>query len=171
MQIRASSFKGGRPSCPLNPNHPVHVHGYYERYANCDDGEREAIPRFLCVPCGHTLSVLPDHVLPYRAVGVSLVEQHFDALANPGQAPEPPATQKEKGCLKRAWTRFKQRVAPLSATLGQMIRPVKPTAAQFWKQLRRQSNLAVILRELARPFNLSLLGNYRCLAPWSPSAG
>jgi len=171
MQIRASSFQGDRPSCPLNPNHPVHVHGSYDRYANCDDGAKEEIPRYLCVPCGRTLSVLPDHVLPYRAVGTPLLEQHFDAQADPGQAPAPPATQKEKGCLKRAWARFKRRVAPLSATLGQMIRPVKPTAAQFWKQLRRQSNLAVILRELARPFNLSLLGNYRCLAPWSPSAG
>ena len=171
MQIRASSLKGGRPSCPLNPNHPVHVHGYYERYANCDEGEREAIPRFLCVPCGHTISVLPDHVLPYRAVGVPLVEQHFDAQTNPGQVPEPAATQKEKGCLKRAWTRFKQRVAPLSATLGQMIRPVKPTAAQLWKQLRRTSNLAIILLELAQPFNTSLLHDYRCLAPWSHRTG
>jgi hypothetical protein len=164
-------FKGDRPSCPLNPNHPVHVHGSYDRYANCDDEEKEDIPRFLCVPCGRTISVLPDHFLPYRAVGVPLVEQHFDAQANPGQAPEPPATQKEKGCLKRAWTRFKQRVAPLSATLGQMIRPVKPTAAQLWKQLRRKSNLAVILLELAKPFNTSLLHDYRCLAAWSHSAG
>ena len=64
---------------------------------------------------------------------------------------------KEQGCLKRAWTRFKQRVAPLSATLGHMIRPVKPTAAQLWKQLRRKSNLEVILLELAQPFNTSLL--------------
>jgi hypothetical protein len=72
---------------------------------------------------------------------VPLVQQHFDARANPGEAKEPPATEKERGCLKRAWARFKQRVAPLSATLGQMIRPVKPTAAQLWNQLRRQSNL------------------------------
>ena len=171
MQIRASSFKGDRPLCPLDPNHPVHVHGSYDRYANCDDGAREDIPRYLCVPCGRTISVLPDHVLPYRAVGVPLVQQHFDAQANPGQAPEPAATQKEKGCLKRAWAHFKQRVAPLSATLGQMIRPVKPTAAQLWKQLRRKSNLAVILRELAQPFNTSLLHDYLCLAPWSHSTG
>ena len=171
MQIRASSLKGDRPACPLNPDHKVHVHGPYDRFANCDDEEKEDIPRFLCVPCGRTISVLPDHFLPYRAVGVPLVEQHFDAQSNPGQAPEPPATQKEKGCLKRAWTRFKQRVDPLSATLGQMIRPVKPTAAQLWKQLRRKSNLAVILLELAKPFNTSLLHDYLCLAAWSHSAG
>jgi hypothetical protein len=109
--------------------------------------------------------------LPYRAVSVPLVQKHFDARANPGQVKEPPATEKEKGCLKRAWARFKQRVAPLKAKLGQMIRSVKPSAAQLWNQLRRQSNLPVILLQLARPFNTSLLGDYFCLAPWSRSTG
>lgn len=169
MQIRASSFKGDRPACPLNPDHKVHVHGPYDRYVNCDDQEKEDIPRFLCVPCGRTISVLPDHFLPYRAVAVPLVENHFDAQANPGKAQEPPATQKEKGCLKRAWARFKQRVAPLSATLGQMIRAVKPGAAQLWNQLRRQSNLVAILLELAQSFNTSLLADYLCLRPWTGS--
>jgi hypothetical protein len=145
----------------------VHAHGSYERNANCDDQEKEDIPVFLCVPCGRTISVLPDHCLPYRAVGVPLLEKHFQAQAHPGQTPEPAATEKEKGCLKRAWARFKQRVAPLSATLGQMIRPVKPTAAQLWNQLRRKSNLVTILLKLARPFNTSLLHDYLCVRPWS----
>lgn len=171
MQIRASSFNGDRPTCPLNPGHRVHRHGSYDRFANCNDQQTEDVGRFLCLPCGRTISVLPDHFLPYRAVGVPLVEKHFDAQANPGQGPEPPATQKEKGCLKRAWARFKQRVAPLSATLGQMIRPVKPTAAQLWNQLRRQSNLAAILLRLAKPFNTSLLHDYLCLLPWSSGTG
>jgi hypothetical protein len=174
MQIRASSLTGDRPTCRLNPDHKVHRHGTYSRYPDChaqQEDQKEDVERFLCLPCGRTLSVLPDHFLPYRAVSVSLVQQHFDAQANPGQAKEPPATQKEKGCLKRAWARFKQRVAPLSATLGQMIRPVKPTAAQLWNQLRRQGNLAVILRQLAHPFNTSLLHDYQCLQPWSGPPG
>jgi hypothetical protein len=170
MQIRASSFEGDRPACPLDPNHAVHVHGSYDRYTNCDNEEKTDIPRFLCMPCGHTLSVLPDRFLPYRAVAVPLVQKHFDAQANPATAPEPPATQKEKGCLKRAWTRFKQRVTPLSATLGQMIRPVKPTAAPLWNQLRRQSNLPAILLQLAKPFHISLLLDYLCLLPWSSNS-
>jgi hypothetical protein len=149
----------------------VHVHGPYDRYANCDDQEKEDIPRFLCVPCGRTISVLPDHFLPYRAVAVPLVEKQFDAQANPGQSPEPPATQKEEGCLKRAWARFQQRVRSLTARLGQMIRPVKPTAAQLWNQLRRRGNLAAILLQLARPFHCSLLGDYLCLRPWSSGSG
>jgi hypothetical protein len=172
MQIRASSFKGDRPACPVNPDHTVHRHGHYGRFENCDDDHEKQqgdIYRFLCLPCGHTISVLPERFLPYRAVSVPLVQKHFDAQALPGQSKEPPATEKEKGCLKRAWARFKQRVGPLSATLGQMIDPVKPTAAQLWNQLRRQSNLETILRQLATPFNTSLLHDYFCLRPWSCS--
>jgi hypothetical protein len=171
MQIRASSLIGNRPTCPLNPNHKVHVHGPYERYADCDGQQKEDIPRYLCVPCGRTISVLPEQFLPYRPVAGSLVEKHFDAQANPGQTKEPPASEKQKGCLKRAWARFKQRVGSLTAWLGQMIRPVKPNAAQLWNQLRRKSNLEAIVLQLARPFNTSLLGDYRCLRPWSLDCG
>jgi hypothetical protein len=165
MQIRASSFTGDRPSCPLDPRHKIYIHGDYDRYDNCDDDLELAIARFLCVPCGHTISVLPDDRLPYRPVSVPLVEKHFDARAKSG--PEPDATEKEKGCLKRAWTRFSQRVAPLTVVLGQMIKPVKPGAIALWNQLRRLGNLAAILRQLAHPFNTSLLHDYRCLIPWS----
>ena len=167
MQIRLSSFQGERPPCPLKPSHQVDYHGTYERYANCNDQTKEKIERFLCRPCGHTISVLPDHFLPYRAVPVPLLEAHFDAQANPGQLSPPPTTEKEKGCLKRAWARFKQRVGPLKARLGQMIRSLKPSAAQLWNQLRRKSNLPAILLLLAKPFNTSLLGDYLCLLPWS----
>jgi len=52
-----------------------------------------------------------------------------------------------------------------------MIRPVKPTAAQLWNRLRRKSNLPAILLQLARPFNLSLLGDYLGLQPWSLDCG
>lgn len=169
MQKRAASIYGDRPACPVNPAHPIHRHGSYDRFANAENEARESIERFLCPPCGHTISVLPDHFLPYRPVPVPWVQAHFDARAN--GRPEPPVPEKSKGCLKRAWARFKQRVAPLRATLGQMIRPVKPTAAQLWNQLRGQGNLAAILLHLAAPFNTSLLHDYRCLAPWSRAPG
>ena len=171
MQVRRSSFKGDRPPCPVDPRHPVDCHGSYERNANCDDQSKTDIDRFLCRPCGRTISVLPERFLPYRAVSVPLVQKHFDAQANPGQAKAPAATENEKGCLKRAWARFQQRVAPLKAKLGQMIRSVKPGPAQLWNQLRRQSNLAGILLQLAKPFNLSLLHDYLCLRPWVARTG
>ena len=168
MQLRKSSLRGGRPVCPFDPNHKVHCHDQYTRYANCD-GKNPLIVvilRFLCVCCHRTLSVLPDDLLPYRAVPVPLVEKHFDALAN--GTPKPAATEKEKGCLKRAWASFSGRIEPLIALLGQMIRPVKPCAATLWCQLRQWGNLPAILAQLAEPFKTSLLGDYRCLKSWRP---
>jgi hypothetical protein len=111
------------------------------------------------------MSVLPEDKLPYRAVPVEKIQSDFDARAT-GQSP-PTATEAEKGCLNRAWTRFRQRVDRLSVVLGQMIEDVKPTHAQLWNQLRRLNNLPVILHLLSARFKISLLGDYLCLAPWS----
>ena len=168
MQLRKSSLQGDRPVCPLDPHHKIHRHDQYERYGNCDDKNPliVVIFRFLCVRCHRTLSVLPDDLLPYRAVPVPLVEKHFDAQAN--GTPKPAATEKEKGCLKRAWASFRGQTELLIALLGQMIRPVKPCAANLWFQLRRWGNLPAILAQLAEPFKTSLLGDYRCLKPWQP---
>jgi hypothetical protein len=170
MQIRASSLKGDTPTCPVNPNHPIHHHGCYSRYANCKDEQKEAIDRFLCPPCGRTISVLPDHLLPYRAVGVPLVAKHFDAQADPVQPP-PPATEKEKGCLKRAWDRFAQRRIALATRLGQMMQMRANAPKLFWSALRRWGNLETILLRLAEPFKVSLLGDYLCLQPWGSPSG
>jgi len=140
----------------------------YKRNGDCNDKEPliVIILRYLCVRCRRTLSVLRDDLLPYRAVPVPLVKKHFDALAN-GKAP-PAATEKEKGCLKRAWARFNERVDALVTVLGQMITAVKPNASTLWKQLRRWGNLPTILLQLAEPFKTSLLGDYLCLKPWGP---
>ena len=169
MQVRQSSFMGDRPGCPINPRHRIHRHGDYERYANCNDAQEQAIPRFLCVPCRHTISVLPDLRLPYRPISVPQVQANFDARAN-DTAP-PPATENEKGCLARAWHSFIGRVNVLTAVLGQMIRLVKPNATWLWKQLRQQDNLQAILLRLAGCFNSSLLKDYKCLRPWPPPTG
>jgi transposase-like protein len=164
MQIRQSSFTGDRPPCPQSPAHRVHGHGCYDRFANCNDHQRQGIPRFLCTRCGRTISVLPDQMLPYRAASVKLVQEHFDAGAD--QTAPPAVTEKEKGCLVRAWLSFSKHVTVLGAVLGQMIKPVKPNATELWKQLKQQGNLEVILLRLAHPFNTSLLRDYRCLQPW-----
>jgi len=89
-------FQRGSSTCPLNPGHKVHVHGLYDRYANCDDEQKEDIPRFLCVPCGHTISVLPDRFLPYRPVAAPLVEQHLTPKPVPGTGSHLPSQKKKK---------------------------------------------------------------------------
>jgi hypothetical protein len=106
-------------------------------------------------------------MLPYRPLKTELVEEHFDA-----QAGEQPAqvevTEKESGCLKRAWHRFTQRLDAHASVLGQMMQIRLSDAKLIWIQLRRLGNLKGILRLLARKFKTSLLGDYQCLKPWSP---
>jgi hypothetical protein len=182
VQKRKSQLKEDRPDCPIDTSHPIHKHGAYERYGDCDGDEKDlSIPRYLCAPCGHTISVLPDDVLPYRAVRTEQVERHFHERVD-GTAPSPPPlpppllgptrpppppTEKEKGCLKRAWRSFERHVTKLAAVLGQIIARVKPNdGADLWKQLRQLGNLEVILGILSEPFKTSLLKDYGCLQPW-----
>ena len=166
--MRQSHLLGDRPRCSVDPNHKIPHHGHYQRNGDCHDKQPLVviILRFLCVMCRRTLSVLRDDLLPYRAVPVPLVNKHFDAQAM--GTPPPAATEKEKGCLKRAWARFNGRVDALVTVLGQMIKAVKPNAITLWQQLRRWGNLPNILLQLAVPFKTSLLGDYLCLKPWGP---
>jgi hypothetical protein len=163
MQLRQSSVGGGRPKCPVDPAHRVHSHGGYKRHSKADGEEKERVPRWFCtVGCG-TISVLPDTLLPYRPVGTDLLEKWFDAEYM-GRGP-PVATENERGCLKRALTRFLQRIPSLTEVLGQMIRVASPSATQLWGQLRKLGKLGDILHFLAEKFKTSLLGDYRCLHP------
>ena len=60
---------------------------------------------------------------------------------------------------------FAARVTPLCALLGQMIRPIKPSISECWRELRQLDNLEGILLLLATKFKSSLLADYRCLQP------
>lgn len=122
------------------------------------------IDRFLCAPCGHTISVLPDDTLPYRAISVPKVEASFDAKAS--DQPEPSVTETERGCLKRAWRRFSRRIAALAVVLGQVMQIRRSDAKQTWPQLRRLGNLEQILHLLGDKCKTSLLADYLCLKPW-----
>ena len=113
--------------------------------------------------CGRTLSVLPKNRLPYIALNTAIVESEFDARAS-GTDP-PSRSEKERGCLRRAFERFAARVTPLCALLGQMIGPIKPSVGECWRGLRQLDNLEGILLLLGTKFNTSLLGDYRCLQP------
>jgi len=164
MQVRRSSIKGDRPECPVDPSHRVHVHAAYERYRKADGAGKETVPRWRCTAGCCTISVLPDANLPYRPVGVDLLEAWLD-VEFMGRAP-PQVTENEKGCLRRAHERFLQRIPSLTEVMGQMIKAVSPTATQLWVQLRKLGKLTDILRFLADAFKTSLLGDYWCLQPW-----
>ncbi len=171
MQVRRSSLRGAdRPDCPCAGKvreglKKVHSHDSYERYRDVDGDEKVRIPVFRCVLCGQYLSVLPDEMLPYRAIGVEKVEAHFDTTYEHEEAAEgPTCTQKEQGCLERAAKRFAQRTQALSNLLGQMITVIGPSARELWCELRRFGRLKKILRTLSETFKTSLLGDYRCLS-------
>jgi hypothetical protein len=108
--------------------------------------------------------VLPDSRLPYRPISTDLLEGWLDALFSGGRGP-PPVTEKEKGCLDRAVTRFHQRIPDLTEVLGQMIGVISRTASQLWIGIRKLGKLREILRLLSEEFKTSLLGDYRCLRP------
>ena len=109
--------------------------------------------------------MLSDDRLPYIPISVPKVQEDFDARAL-GDTP-PATTEKERGCLNRAWERFTRRMAALAVVLGQMVQLAFVEPKPNWLQLRRWGSLQDILRLLSRPFNTSLLHDYLCLLPWS----
>lgn len=114
--------------------------------------------RFLCLPCGHTVSVLPANRLSYRPLEVERLEGAFDAQAEVGTGLDPPPEPIEAGCLQRAWNRFLTRVNILQDAFGQILPAELHTAQQLWKALRRGVGSAEkMLRFLARHCKRSLL--------------
>ena len=144
----------------------MHRHGSYKRYKKPEGTEEFPLERFLCPPCGHTVSVLPLGRLPYRPVEVERLQGHFDAQAGTSAGLDPPPEVIEAGCLQRAWKRFLTRADSLKDAFGQMLPTGLQTAQQLWKQLRRAVGSAeAILRFLAQHCKRSLLGDYACLRP------
>ena len=158
--------------CPRGCPGIVHKHGCYERYADPAGAkkkqeESEGIQRYLCRPCGLTLSVLPAHRLPYRAVRAERLQGHFDQRAGiQTQGLDPPPRAVEAGCLKRAWSALAERVELLKSAFGQLISYTVSEAASLWSNLRQSfDSVSKMLCFLCQHHQISLLGNYRCLRP------
>ncbi len=122
--------------------------------------------RFLCVSCGHTVSVLPGTRITYRPLEVGRLQGFFDTQAGMSCGLDPPPGLVEAGCLGRAWSRLLTRVNILKESFGQMLPSPLDTVQQLWKELRRGVGSAEdMLRFLARCCKRSLLGDYACLRP------
>ena len=144
----------------------MHRHGNYQRYKKPKGAEKFPVQRYLCLLCGHTVSVLPAYRLPYRPLEVERLQGGFDAQAGVGTGLDPPPEAIETGCLQRAWNRFLARVNLLKDAFGQTLPSELRTARQLWKELRRGVGSAEnMLRFLARHCKRSLLGDYACLHP------
>jgi hypothetical protein len=95
------------------------------------------VQRFLCVSCGHTVSVLPGIRLTYRPLEVGRLRGFFDAQARVSCGLDPPPGVVEAGCLHRAWDRLLTRVDVLKDAFGQLLASELYTAEHLWKELRR----------------------------------
>jgi hypothetical protein len=144
----------------------MHRHGSYMRYEQPTGDEKFPMQRFLCRPCGHTVSVLPSNRLTYRPLKVKQLQTHFDGQAEVSSGLDPPPDAITAGCLQRAWNRFLTRVKVLTTTFGQILPAVISTPQHLWQQLRRCVGTAEeMLRFLAQQGKRSLLGDYACLKP------
>jgi hypothetical protein len=166
IQVRADNFKGDRPECPRGCSGGLHRHGFYSRFCKPTGTECFRVQRFLCVSCGHTVSVLPGGRLTYRPLEVERLEGFFDTQAEIRTGLDPPPGLVEAGCLQRAWNRLLARVHILKDAFGQLLPSELPTAPALWKALRRGLGSAEqMLRFLAQSCKRSLLGDYTCLRP------
>jgi len=144
----------------------MHRHGSYERYEQPTGDQKFPVQRFLCRPCGHTVSVLPPNRLTYRPLEVKELQTHFDGQAEVSSGLDPPPDPIRAGCLQRAWNRFLTRVETLKDSFGQILPAVISTPQHLWQQLRRcVGTAAEMLRFLAQYGKRSLLGDYACLKP------
>ena len=122
--------------------------------------------RFLCRPCGHTVSVLPANRVTYRPLEVKQIQAHFDGQAEVSSGLDPPPGLVMAGCLQRAWNRFVTRVETLKTAFGQILPALISTPQHLWQQLRRGVGTAEpMLQFLAQHGKRSLLGDYLCLKP------
>lgn len=145
----------------------MHRHGGYSRYADPEGTEQEWIGRFFCPPCGLTISVLPPHRLPYRAIRAERLQADFDRRAGiQTQGLDPPPRVVEAGCLQRAWSALAARVKTLKDAFGQLVCSTVSEVASLWASLRRaQDSVPKMLCFLSEHHRISLLGNYLCLKP------
>jgi len=183
MQVfNCSLGKADRPGAPLacvqcGGQCRLQRHGSYKRYRGPEGDEGVAVQRYICPRCGHTWSVIPTGMLPYRSLGMARLERHLDeesSLAGEGARP-PPAPEIERGCLRRASKRLSERTNFLCGLLGQQMPLLEnKDLGCFWRALRKLGPLEAILVRLAREFKTSLLWCYRSLRPhWerAPASG
>ena len=154
---RTDEKKPKRPKiCPrCGKKTTIYRHGTYKRYRTPSLHERIAVPRFYCLECRRTWSILPILLLPYRPIETVLLQRWFDARYLKKSRPK--VRVLEQGCLERAAERFEQRTRRLATLLG--LRRTARTQT-VWKRLRSTGTLAAFLKSLGREHHTSLLGDY-----------
>lgn len=152
-----------RPShCKIcNSSKPLEALGYYVRSITVSRAILEiSIRRFRCRKCGHTTSILPSFVQPYRLVQNSEIHDYFES----GSAPE---SSPWKSILAHYRRRFVRWLPELRRALAHQPSRAPPffTGDQAWRALRKTvGNLESITEFLVSEFQITPFGRYRCHA-------
>lgn len=130
MQIHEESLAGkSRPCAPEDcarcaSKQKLHGHRTYQRLANTTGDDTVTVRCYRCPRCGSTFSVIPAGMLPYRSLPVARLEEHLDTshgvprpVAGEGASP-PPASEVERGCVRRAEKKLPGRIPFLRGCLG-----------------------------------------------------
>jgi hypothetical protein len=178
VQIHEEALAGkSRPCAPEDcarcaGRQKLHKHRTYQRHADVTGEGTVEVHCFRCPRCDLLIGIIPAGMLPYRSLPVARLEEHLDErhgvarpVAGEGARP-PPASEAERGCLKRAEKKLLGRIPFLCGCLGQMM-PVldDKDSGSFWRALRMIGRLGDILLHLAAKFKTSLLACYRSMRP------
>lgn len=148
----------------------LHSNGSYQHYRGTEGRKLVEVKCYRCPRCGHTWSVIPEGMMPYRSMPVSRCEELLDERLGvaSGSARPPPATEIEEGCIRRTVKKLSKRIPFLCDLLGQQMPVLESTdISGFWQAMRELGSTQNILIRLARDFKTSLLGCCRCLrASW-----
>jgi Domain of unknown function (DUF6431) len=138
IRSRAAANLYRPQSCPMcGARHPLRAHGFYYRTLVAVKWD-ELIPvrRYLCLVCRHTLSLLPQFVLPYLRFGIAIVRRFLVArllkgwsMRKAGCAAFQPRMPYQRG---QAWVRrFRARAEALCLALAQARSTAVPPAPDW----------------------------------------
>lgn len=146
------------------------------------------VQRWICKACGSTYSVIPEDMVPYRSIPVSVMQQKLDRIAAATTASTPPtapargsdAAERKvntpqpistsdtflRRALRRIQNRITERIPHLRSLLGLLL-DISASIGfkEFWLAWRSQGDSANTLVHLAKDHTTSLLLDYKSLRP------
>lgn len=152
MQLLAVNFNANRPNCPACQGR-LHRHGHYARRRR-----GQIIPRWFCIPCQRTFSILPSDLLPYRGLSCAELQNQFDRWAFEDHS----LTSTAAVAALRSFLEPKVQ-RELQHACGQLLDEPRAQGQALWRGIRRFCpSVGDLLRWLANQSGLSLLGRYVC---------
>ena len=103
------------PFCSCGKNH-FHIHSYYRRII-----AQVLIQRFICLSCKKTISMIPNHCVPYKHHPVSVINPAIDRVILNESSKKPPEPEISSGIHRSTafrWCREFSQFCSVLATEG-----------------------------------------------------